>query len=106
MIKEYCLVPKSIADKIMINKEDKDFHIINRFSETSDNNSEDQLNLEELIKKNIPKTKHEKSLSFYNFLRNIPILEYLPNGELIAPIKNINLIEFIKDVVSNVSRKI
>ena len=60
MIKEYCLVPKSIADKIMINKEDKDFHIINRFSETYDNNSEDQLNLEELIKKIFQKLNMKK----------------------------------------------
>ena len=107
MIKEYCLIPKHIVEKYIPNNKNDDFHIIERkVTETPNIHSSDyQPNIEELIKKNVPKNRIEKSLQFYDFLKNITILEYLPNGQILAPIKNVNLINFIKDVNSNPVRK-
>ena len=114
MIQEFCLIPKNIVEKYLINNHapiennlDEDFHITKRVTSelpaTSFSNNKNLV--EELIKQNIPKNKHIKSLNFYNYLKNIPILKLLPNGKVIAPVKDLDLIEFIKDSVSNIPKK-
>ena len=50
-----------------------------------------------MSKKNIFKT-----ISLYNWLlENVQGLEYLKNGQLLSPIRDLNLIDFFKDIYSN-----
>ena len=109
MIVEYCLIPKSVVDKHVLNQNDKNKSInelsiskkeITKLPYNSPN--EYRHSLEEQIKKSVSKKYIEKSLSLYYWLlENVHGLEYLKNGQLLSPIDKLNLIDFIKDIYSN-----
>ena len=104
MIEEYCLVPKGII-KSLISKENEIFIKEKNISQQPFVSSEDykpslSIQLNKLFK---TKDKKEKALSLYSWIiDNVEGIEYLPSGELLSPMKGINLLDFIKDVHSSV----
>ena len=107
MIVEYCLIPKSVVDKhgLKHNNENKTEINIERTEITKlpYNSPNDYRHpLDEQIKKSLSKKNIDKTISLYNWLlENVQGLEYLKNGQLLSPIKDLNLIDFFKDIYSN-----
>ena len=102
IVQEMCIIPKNIVDNII---ESKEVNILrkNVMPTLSHKQNVNEINLEVDLKK-IFKTKNklEKALDLYSWiLRNVQDLELQSNGNILSPIKNINLLNFIKDVYSN-----
>lgn len=101
MILELCLVPKNIIDNLL----DSDINVASK--------NVKKVNFENKIKKNEnlypiinstfkAKSKQEKAKNLYAWiLHNVSGFETLENGEIISPLKNINILDFMQDIFSN-----
>ena len=102
IVQEMCIVPKNILQNLI---ESKEVNILqkNIKPELNLKNNENKINLESELKRIIkPKIKLEKAIDLYNWIiRNVKELELQSNGNILTPIKNINLLTFIEDVYSN-----
>ena len=107
-VEELCLVPRRILDKLGLNQSvtnnKENVYILDKkksflpYSKPSDYKTDlkDQL-------KTILKSNFDKGYSIFLWLKNNEKnFEYLHNGELIAPISNLNILNFINDAVSRV----
>ena len=109
MITEYCLIPRPLVEKKILTSNEKEKNeneiSVSRKEITKlpyKSPTEYRSSLKELITKSISKNKIDKAISLHNWLlENVQGLEYLKDGQLLSPIKGLNLIQFIKDVFSN-----
>ena len=102
VIQEMCIVPKNILQNLI---ESKEVNILRKDVNpvTPENKNVNNINLENELKKSFTsKIKLEKALDLYSWiLRNVKNLELQTNGDVLSPIRNINILNFIKDVYSN-----
>ena len=106
-VQELCLIPKSIVEKLIPSKP----LVAN---DTSDNikilekktnifpskNHKSDLTLE-ISKIFTSENKSQKALNVYSWMvNNTPDIEISANGQLIKPLKQINIFDFIKDIYS------
>ena len=100
-VQEMCIIPKNLLQNLI---ESKEVNILRKNIKpaSSQNKNNNKINLEIELKRIIKsKNKLEKALDLYNWtLRNVEELELLSNGDVLSPIKNINLLTFIQDVYS------
>ena len=100
-IQELCLVPKTVLESILDSKETT---LLKKDKVTSTLfNNESKPNLETELKNLFTtKIKLDNALNLYNWIyANVKDLSLTGNGNVISPLANFNLIEFIKDVISN-----
>ena len=100
-IQELCLVPKNILENILASKET---NLLKK--EVVDSPFDDKTskpNLENDIKNLFTmKIKVDNALNLYNWIyKNVKDLSLSSNGNVMSPLGNFNLIEFIKDVHSS-----
>ena len=100
-IQELCLVPKNILENILASREVnllKKEKLVSPFD-----NKISKPNLENNIKSLFSgKIKLDSALNLYNWtVKNVRDLSLSSNGNVISPLANFNLIEFIKDVHSS-----
>ena len=102
LIQEMCIIPKNILQNLI---ESKEVNILRKDVKpiSSENKNVNNINLENELKKSFTsKIKLEKALDLYSWiLRNVKNLELQTNGDVLSPIRNINILNFIKDVYSN-----
>ena len=106
-IQELCLIPKSIVEKLMPEKppvtnntSDKIQILREEKKLFSNKNHKSDLTLE-ISKIFTSKNKTQKALNVYSWIiNNTPDIEIGENGQLIKPLKQINIFDFIKDVYS------
>ena len=106
-IQELCLIPKSIVEKLMPEKppvtnntSDKIQILREEKKLFSSKNHKSDLTLE-ISKIFTSKNKTQKALNVYSWIiNNTPDIEIGENGQLIKPLKQINIFDFIKDVYS------
>ena len=101
-VQELCLVPKTVLESILASKEAT---LLKKDKVTSPfiNNIQNKPNLESELKNLFTtKIKLDNALNLYNWVyANVKDLTLTNNGNVISPLANFNLIEFIKDVISN-----
>ena len=101
IVQEMCIVPKNILQNLI---ESKEVNILqkNIKPELNLKNNENKINLESELKRIIKPKFKLKAIDLYNWIiRNVKELELQSNGDILSPIKNINLLTFIEDVYSN-----
>ena len=105
-IQEFCLIPKKLVESLNLNKSGQNrkenVYILNKTTSVLPyiKPSEYRIDLKDQLK-TILKSKFDKGYSLYLWLKeNETNLEYMKNGDLIAPISNLNIINFINDAVS------
>ena len=101
IVQEMCIVPKNILQNLI---ESKEVNILqkNIKPELNLKNNENKINLESELKRIIKPKIKLKAIDLYNWIiRNVKELELQSNGDILSPIKNINLLTFIEDVYSN-----
>ena len=106
-VQELCLIPKSIVEKIIPSKpliandtSDNIKILAERTNIFPSKNHKSDLTLE-ISKIFTSENKSQKALNVYSWMvNNTPDIEISANGQLIKPLKQINIFEFIKDIYS------
>ena len=100
MIQELCLIPKPIIDRILLNTPDN-VSILKSEKKIISNNTIDFRNEIEFFF-NV-RQKRLKALDAYSWiLKNVPGFEITPEGNVITPLKNINILHFLRDIYSGI----
>ena len=102
MIQELCLIPKSIVDKLQFSN----VNIIDKKTKMMTNSeSGSSADLHNLIKLEFKsKVKYKKALELYEWiLQNVKEFKATSTGDVIAPLSNFNIIQFMKDIFSGVT---
>ena len=104
-VQELCLIPKSIVEKIIPSKpliandtSDNIKILAERTNIFPSKNHKSDLTLE-ISKIFTSENKSQKALNVYSWMvNNTPDIEISANGQLIKPLKQINVFDFIKDI--------
>ena len=106
MVQEFCIIPKKIISNLMDNSYEKNngdnISILKREKKTFNDSSNQELksDIKNIFINN--KVKLEKASNAYLWiLNNVPGVEISSNGQVINPMKSINIIDFLKDIYSN-----
>ena len=112
MIQEICLVPKKIIDDVVkksIINSSNSVSILKRENIVNSLNSKPDLevNIKKIFNNN--KQKFDKAIEAYSWiLNNVPGIDISINGQVINPMKSINILDFLKDIypgAKNISRE-
>ena len=105
-VQEFCLIPKKIVEDLNLNKTVKNnknnVYLVSKNISTLpySNPSEYNSDLKEPLK-SILKTNFDKGYTIFLWLKdNEKNFQYLKNGDLLAPITDLNILTFINDAVS------
>ena len=105
-VHEFCLIPKKIVEDLNLNQTVKNnknnVYLINKKISTLpySNPSEYNSDLKDPLK-SILKTNFDKGYTIFLWLKdNEKNFQYLKNGDLLAPISDLNILTFISDAVS------
>ena len=105
-VQEFCLIPKKIVEDLNLNKTVKNnknnVYLVSKNISTLpySNPSEYNSDLKEPLK-SILKTNFDKGYTIFLWLKdNEKNFQYLKNGDLLAPISDLNILTFINDAVS------
>ena len=98
MILEYCLVPKTVIDKIL----DSNINIIKESKNIVSKSPVDHESFLSVLKKSFKsKSQYNKAYEVYNWLKiNVKDLSLLNSGEILSPIRDLNILDFIRDVTT------
>ena len=99
MFLEYCLVPTDIINKVL----NSDINIINSTNKKENIDDVSNNNFITTLKNTFKKkNQYDKIILIYNWMvNNISNLSVLENGIITSPLKDFDLIQFFKDIISN-----
>ena len=102
VIQEFCLIPKKIINDLLNKSKIDPINTISIIKKQENIFSSKKPDLKDEIKKIFKnQQKYEKAISAYNwFLSNVPGIEINENGQVINPMKTINILEFLKHIYS------
>ena len=105
-VQEFCLIPKKIVEDLNLNQTVKNnknnVYLVSKKISTLpySNPSEYNSDLKDPLK-SILKTNFDKGYTIFLWLKdNEKNFQYLKNGDLLAPISDLNILTFITDAVS------
>ena len=106
-IQEFCIIPKQIVDRLSLpskstlnDTSDKIKILEKKTSVYPNENNKLDLSLE-ISKLFTSKNKIKKALNVYSWMiNNVPDIEISSNGQLIKPLKQINIFDFFRDIYS------
>ena len=101
-IQELCLIPKKIVNELLNKSKIDPINTISIIKKQENIFSTKKPDLKNEIKKIFKnQQKYEKATSAYNwFLSNVQGIEINDNGQVINPMKSINILDFLKHIYS------
>ena len=105
MVQEFCILPRKIVSNFVNKHNIKDKHAVSILKREKKplndlTNPDLQSDIKNIFINN--KVKLEKASTAYSWiLDNVPGVEISSNGQVINPMKSINILEFLKDIYSN-----
>ena len=101
-VQELCLIPSNLVNDIL-NSDTSVAANIKKTDFVSNDNFTKRENLYPIIKSVFKtKAKLEKANNLYSWiLKTYPEFEVSPSGDVIQPMKNINFLDFLRDIFSN-----
>ena len=104
-VQELCLIPSNLVNDIL-NSDTSVAANIKKTDFVSNNNFTKRENLYPIIKSVLKtKVKLDKANNLYSWiLKTYPEFEVSPSGDVIQPMKNINFLDFLRDIFSNSSQ--